>query len=185
MTPPSVLSSPFLTHSVLDTLLSQKLPAAERVQLLSAKIHLYANPPSREEIQADNVRRGTRDEARIPEMQTRMEIASVQKDQIVLDGASQAENTLRVVLEWTKGVMKGIERRRKLETQNGPEASGTEAAEWAGKNGDKDTKWIKEAMGIRKRALEMLIQLEEGSGRTSRIEALRRQLIEVDAAGFG
>lgn len=123
-----------------------------------------------------------KDQACIPEMRTRLDLAAVQMEmqaeQKGARGTNQAENTLRIVLDWSKGVMKGIERRRKLSSAEGGERKDAEV-------GDGDANWIKEAMGIRKRALGMLIHLEEKSERPNRIEALRRQLLEVDAAGFG
>ncbi|RSH90997.1 hypothetical protein EHS25_010173 [Saitozyma podzolica] len=43
--PPQILSSPFLNLKLIDTLLSRPTTPEQRVQLLSARLHLLTNPP--------------------------------------------------------------------------------------------------------------------------------------------
>ncbi|KAI9634892.1 uncharacterized protein MKK02DRAFT_37767 [Dioszegia hungarica] len=223
--PPPILSSPFLTHSVLDTLLSQPASAQDRINLLSAKIHLYANEPtpgaatgqassstpsssptsaapsSVTQIDAAGARSGGlgRDERRIPEMRTRLDLAEVQLNEARQTGESggytqQADAALRIVLDWTRGAMKGIERRRKERSGGREEGNPADvnksgslspAVGLGGATEEDATGWESELRAMRRRALGMAIQVEEALGRTGRIVGLGKQLVEEESMQSG
>lgn len=128
-------------------------------------------------------------------MRTRLDLADVQLEEATRVGegggyAQQAEATLRIVLDWTRGAVKGIERRRK-ERGGGREAgsaAGTDEGVSLSSNsrqGGDTTGWESDLRAIRRRVLGMSIQVEEVSGRTARIEGLRKQLAEEESMQSG
>lgn len=118
-----------------------------------------------------------------------------------LAGARQAEAPLRIVLDWTKGAIKGIERREKLPessrgfddgnergedgipasaTRRGADAVST-ASNLPGDSYIRSASGISEqVVEIRKEALGMMIEVEKLYGRSSRVDVLQRQLSELD-----
>lgn len=180
--PPNILSSPLLNVTFLNKLLSSPtLPHDERIQLLSAKLHLISNNQGGSSKETDGSRV-------LEELELRLELARAHLDN-KLPGFVPAESELTIVERRCKAICKRAKRIESIGDQTGHgngDIGGAEAdvtrtgitAEESGTVEDepvrsevlgaRDTPPAKDVLSLRIRALEMLNEVEDGLGREGR-----------------
>ena len=168
-----VLSSPFLTLPLISSILSPSPdststpPTAEqRVQLLSAKLHLLTNTPSSTPLNHKAKARALADPA--PVMSVRLELArahlAVGQPDLVM-----AEAELSAIESGSKGVQKRLKKMRKsLRNDNGDSEGEGKGEGDEGYDGDGEPLWVAEIGRIRLEALRVLIAVEQALGREGR-----------------
>lgn len=180
--PPNILSSPLLNVAFLNKLLSSPtLPHDQRVQLLSAKLHLISNNQGGSSKETDGSRV-------LEELELRLELARAHLDN-KLPGLVPAEAELTIVERRCKAISKRAKRMESISDQTAPgngDIGGAEAddartgitAKESGTVEDepvtsevlgaRDMPPAKDVLSLRIRALEMLREVEEGLGREGR-----------------
>lgn len=180
--PPNILSSPLLNVAFLNKLLSSPtLPHDERIQLLSAKLHLISNNQGGSSQETDGSRV-------LQELELRLELARAHLDDR-LPGFVPAEAELTIVERRCKAISKRAKRIESISDQTG---LGVGDIGGAGANGARtgvtgkedgtvgdepvrsevlgarDTSPAQDVLSLRIRALEMLSEVEDGLGREGR-----------------
>lgn len=132
------------------------------------------------------------------EMKTRIEVAGLWLEEGKEDRSAytRAEAELGVVIEWAKGALKGIQR-RKREREKRADGIGVGSehgneSEPVGKTGNhsdeipsdgaegNETPWEEEVRAMKRSVEGMMVLVQVGLGREHRAEKLRRQVAEAN-----
>jgi len=199
--PAPIFSSPFLNLSVINSLLSSTsnppIPV-QRIQLLSATLHLLTNPPS---ISASSPSSSTgveRGRTRASELENPTEVMRVRLDLAKAHLALEVPDLRTAEVELTgiegaaEGVMKRLRGRRKDRGEEGRGGEGDEGGEGGREGGEggesgsginvegKDPPWLAEMGRLRVEALRVLVGVEEGLGRDGRVRRWRELIGKLE-----
>ena len=184
--PPTILSSPLLNLNVIEKALASAKDPAERVPLLSAKVHLLSNPSEHSQTEPGPSRHADDQallEARLDLTRAQM---AVRPPQLV-----EAEVHLSLIERTTGNIVKRLVRKRSREretTPSSPEekvlAQGMRAAVSVTVNDgqasmDNDERHLNDMVALRREAIELLVIVEEGLGRTGRGQRWRDALAKL------